>query len=50
MVVKIVKLPTGGCFSYINELGIEEAVKSAGKEVPLYELVRRLAKEGKFRY
>jgi hypothetical protein len=35
---------------YHNQLGIEEAVKYAGKEVPLYELVRRLAKEGRFRY
>lgn len=31
---------------YHNQLGIEEAVKSAGKDVPLYELVRRLAKAG----
>jgi hypothetical protein len=35
---------------YHNQLGIEEAAKSAGKEVPLYKLVRRLAQEGKFRY
>jgi hypothetical protein len=35
---------------YHNQLDIEEAVKAGDKEVPLYELVRRLAKEGRFRY
>lgn len=35
---------------YHNQLGIEEAVKVEGEEVPLYELVRRLAKEGRPRF
>lgn len=35
---------------YHNQIGIEEATKSSGKEAPLYEIVRRTAKEGKFRY
>ena len=35
---------------YHNQLGIEEAVKHSGEDVSLYELVRRLAKEGRFRY
>ena len=35
---------------YHNRLGIEEAVKAGDKEAPLYGLVRRLAKEGRFRY
>lgn len=35
---------------YHNQLGIEEAVKHSGKDLALYEIVRRLAKERKFRY
>lgn len=35
---------------YHNQLGIEEAVKHSGRDVQLYELVKRLVLEGKFRY
>jgi hypothetical protein len=35
---------------YHNQLGIEEAMKSADKKVPLYELTKRLLREGKLRY